>query len=282
MGSRIRGRAAGGLATLAVLGAVGFGPATGVDTTPPSLTVPAAASFVVGTQIGDSTGPNGLTPETYPILQRVSWRASDASGICGYDVTETYAGTDPVVLLSNTRQRSFQRATTDYDDQQGGGSFKAESWVITASDCAGNSTSRETIIRPVVTQENGWTYGYLGVLLRYTGSWSTSNCQCWSGDHTRYATAAGGRASISRTWAAGDYVALVMEKAPNRGRFTVDVDGSRRATVDTFAATPTHRSVVWDTRLPAGAHTVSVINAGTPGRPRIDLDAVLSNSQNYG
>lgn len=54
------------------------------------------------------------------------------------------------------------------------------------------------------------------MLLSNTGRWSTSNCQCWSGDRTRYATSAGGRASISRTWAAGDHVALVMENAPNR------------------------------------------------------------------
>ena len=73
----------------------------------------------------------------------------------------------------------------------------------------------------------------------------------------------------------GGPVALVMEKASNRGQAKILVDGVLRTTIDTYAATPRHRSVVWAARLTRVRHTVSVVNVGTPGRPRIDVDAVM-------
>ncbi len=272
--------AAAAALALAVLGGGVAAAAPAADHTAPTLTVPRAASFLVGQAIGDSTGPDGAHPETYPIMQRVHWRGSDASGICGYTIEETYAGGPPQVVVSNTRRTTFTRATTDYDDQQGGGSFKVESWRITARDCAGNTTSRETLVTPVVTQESGWTYGYPGVDVTYRGSWAVANCACFSGDQTKYTSAPGAQALISRHWAAGDQLALVVEKAPNRGRFSVSVDGVARATVDSFAAHPTHRLVVWVSAMKPGRHTVTLTNLATPGRPRIDLDAMLTNPYN--
>jgi hypothetical protein len=69
-----------------------------------------------------------------------------------------------------------------------------------------------------------------------------------------------------------------MEKAPNRGKFTLVVDGVNRGTVDTYAASATHRIIVWSGRVSAaGSHTVRITDQATPGRPRIDLDAVLTN-----
>ncbi|MEO8225720.1 MAG: hypothetical protein ABI661_13020 [Gammaproteobacteria bacterium] len=262
-----------------VLGGGAAAAAPAADHTRPTLTVPRAASFVVGKAIGDSTGPDGASPQTYPIAQRVSWQASDASGICGYKISEVYAGSPPEVV-ADTRRTTFSRATTDYDDQQGGGSFKVESWRITARDCAGNTTSRQTLVTPVVTQEDGWTYGYPGVTIAYRGSWAVARCSCFSGDQAEYTSAPGALALISRTWSAGAHVALVVEKAPNRGQFTVSVDGVPRATIDSYAAAPTHRMVVWESVMPVGKHTVQLKNLATPGRPRIDLDAVLSNPYN--
>jgi hypothetical protein len=69
-----------------------------------------------------------------------------------------------------------------------------------------------------------------------------------------------------------------MEKAPNRGKFTLFVDGVNRGTVDTFSPVATHRVIVWSGRVPrAGDHVVKIVNQATAGRARIDLDAVLTN-----
>lgn len=264
---------------VAVLGGGVAVAAPAADHTRPTLTVPRAASFVVGKAIGNSTGPDGVRPETYPIIQRVSWQASDASGICGYKIGQVYAGSPPRIVAGTSRT-TFTQATTDYDDQQGGGSFKIEAWRITAHDCAGNTTSRQTLVTPVVTQEDGWTYGYPGVKIAYRGSWGVAKCSCFSGDQAKYTSVPGAQALITRIWSAGAHVALVMEKAPNRGQFTVSVDGVPQATIDSYAAAPTHRTVVWDSVMPTGKHTVQLKNLATPGRPRIDLDAVLSNPYN--
>jgi len=251
------------------------------DTTAPSLKLPVAAGFVVGTQIGESTGLFGSDPSTYPISQTVSWSATDASGICGYDVFRVFAGMAPQRVVSNSMATTYTDLTTDYDDQQGGGSLKVLRWKIAAHDCAGNTSSATTTVLPVVTQENSSTYGYKGVTISYAGRWNSSICRCWSGSRDQWTSTAGSRATITRTWATGDQVALVTEMAPDRGAFEVLVDGVHRATVDTYAATRSHRSVVWNSRLSAGTHTIIVVNLATPGRERIDLDAVLSNSKFY-
>ena len=49
-----------------------------------------------------------------------------------------------------------------------------------------------------------------------------------------------------------------MAKGPARGKFDVYVDGTKRATVDTYAAANTNRLIVWDMSMSAGKHTVRV------------------------
>jgi hypothetical protein len=49
------------------------------------------------------------------------------------------------------------------------------------------------------------------------------------------------------------------------------------ANIDTFAAVNTNRVVVFQRMMPAGTHTVTIVNQATGGRPRIDLDAVMTN-----
>ena len=234
------------------------------DTTPPTLTLPAFAAFVVGSQITDTAYGEDRFEAYYPgteMQRRVSWTASDASGICGYDVFAVLAGDDPYPLVTDSMATSYVGTATDYDDQEGGGSCKTLAWQVVAHDCAGNTTSLETTLRPVVTQEDGWTYGYTGVTLTYHGAWSTSTCVCWSADHTSDTRQNGASVDISRTFAAGEPVALVMEQAPSRGKVRIYVDGVLRRTVDTGSATKLHRSVVWATRMTAGTHTITVVNA---------------------
>jgi len=259
--------------------AVGLAPPAGaaVDATPPVLTVPALASFVTASTIGPMVADpdTGEVSETSDILMRARWSATDASGICGYSTRAVYAGFKPGDWSAWGTQTSLTVPVTDYDSQQGGGSFKLSGYDVRVRDCAGNVSQKLARYSPGVFQETGVSYGFSGVTSAFTGAWALSKCACWSGGTARRTMQVGARANFTFTYAAERPVALVMEKAPNRGKARIYVDGIPRATVDTFAATPQHRSVVWIGRLPAGRHVVSVANLATAGRPRIDVDAVL-------
>lgn len=254
----------------------------GSDTTPPTLSLPPYATFVVGSQVSDTGGGgddpfSAYSPGTL-MQQKVGWSASDASGICGYDVSVEYAGLAPESLSVNSLKTKLVYTTTDYDDQFGGGSFKVMGFDVLARDCAGNTTTRFTNARPIVTQEDGWTFGYPGVSLAYSGTWGTSTCTCWSADQTRKTSQKGAKVWISKDFQAGESIALVMETAPDRGAFKVFVDGHQVATVNTHATVKRHRVVVWAQRMAAGPHTVKLVNKASAGHPRIDLDAVLTGA----
>jgi hypothetical protein len=67
-----------------------------------------------------------------------------------------------------------------------------------------------------------------------------------------------------------------METAPDRGKAQILVDGDLQAVVDTGAPAARHRVVVWVGSIPTdGDHTLSIVNLGTQGRPRIDVDALV-------
>lgn len=258
------------------------GPASATDRTAPSLTVARHALFLQGGIISPSTAPDS-NGETFvdSIPMYTTWRARDASGICGYDVKADYAGSFPQTLVSGTHATRYNGSATDYDDQQGGGSFKIMGWIVVAHDCSGNTTSKESELLPSVTQENGSSPDERGKIptIGYTGTWSTATCTCWSAGAVRKSTQRGAAATITYdSTAPATAIGLVMEKAPNRGRFTLLVDGVSKGTVDTFASSPTHRVIVWaGTLAVAGHHVVRLVNQATAGRPRIDLDAVLLN-----
>lgn len=269
-----------GLTTGLLLAWPGTASATG--TSSPHLTVVPHALFLQGGIISPSAAP---TPdqETFvdSIPMYITWKGSDADGICGYDVKADYAGDFPQTLVSGTHATRYQGTATDYDDQYGGGSQKIEGWIVVAHDCAGHTTSRESVLYPTVTQENGHSPADGGVVptIAYSGTWSGATCSCWSAGAVRWTTQHGAAATITLdTTSPRMAVGLVMEKAPNRGKFTLLVDGVSKGTVDTRAGTATHRVIVWSgTLATAGHHVVRVVNQATAGRPRIDLDAVLVN-----
>ena len=71
-------------------------------------------------------------------------------------------------------------------------------------------------------------------------------------------------------------LALVMPKNTNRGQVSISVDGAAPVVVDTYAAGPQNRVLVWQVQFPStAAHKVVVTNKATTGRPRVDVDAVV-------
>ncbi len=246
------------------------------DITPPTLNLPAVSGFVSGTTIG-AMAPDGEgnLQATGGLQMNIKWTASDGSGICGSSYRTVYAGSAPGSWSPWSSSMSLTYVASDYEDQFGGGGGHVEGYDVRVRDCARNITQRFFGNGPVVYQEDGSSFGYGNLTVSYSGVWGTSTCTCWSGGTDRKTSAAGARANF--TFATGGPVAVIMEKAANRGKAKVLIDGVLRATVDTYASTPQHRSVVWTGTLSGAGHTVSVVNSATPGRPRIDVDAVMIN-----
>ena len=270
-------------AAVAIAGVVvvtGAAPVTAVtDTKRPSLKRPHYAQFVLGSTIGAAQmDPDDGTPlATSEIQLKAKWSATDASGICGFRTRDEGAGwRDPWASWGNARKAVW--TASDYDDQQGGGSFKFEGVDVQVRDCAGNKKKKFVAVFPQVFQENGESYGYGTLETTSSGPWDTSMCTCWSAGSTQKTSSMDAQVTFNFSGAGmtGRHpVALVMERAPNRGQAWILIDGVYQATIDTYASEPTHRSVVWIGKMEMGPHTLTVVNRATVDRPRIDVDAVM-------
>lgn len=73
----------------------------------------------------------------------------------------------------------------------------------------------------------------------------------------------------------GKDLRLISTKGPNRSRAKIYIDGRYRKTVDAYSEKYKYRrplySTSWDTQ---GEHFLKVVNLGTPGRDRFDIDAL--------
>jgi len=259
------------------------------DTTPPVLSVPAKASFLVGSSIDVGYIPD-CEPQDEPWNLNVgadmtlAWSATDAGGGVTYDVFAEDAATGGEYAQENSPDTSLLSYGVTNDQTCGGGNWSIHTWTITARDAAGNES-----VKPVhggrirLTQEDGranTTTSYaVSPTVAYTGTWKGSSCACWSAGAVRTTTAKGAAVTMTVPVAEGNVVrlGLVMSKAPNRGKFKVYVDGALHSVVDTRSATTKNRVIVWQKALGKGTHSVKLVNEATAGRPRIDLDALLTN-----
>jgi hypothetical protein len=275
-------RGAIGLAAAATVAMAGQLPAhAALDNTPPVLHTPLKARFIVGTQLDQWTTDGYYF---YNVPQAIEWSGSDDSGQLYYVVWEHPLGSDPTELTDFTQDTSFTVSSSDYDDQFGGGSFATGSWSVAAHDFNGNSVEHAVYgARLTVTQDDGSQtreHTTSDVAIDYTGAWQTASCACFAAGTTHKTTEADAAALVHVSVPSSEgvrKVALVMEKAPGRGKARIWVDGSLVKTIDTYAATAHHQVIVWQGALATGDHLIQVVNAATPGRPRIDLDAVVVN-----
>ena len=74
----------------------------------------------------------------------------------------------------------------------------------------------------------------------------------------------------------GRQIAWVAETGPTRGVANVYLDGVKVESIDLWSDTAQARKIVftrtWATET---VHALEIRVAGTPGRPRVDVDAVL-------
>jgi hypothetical protein len=245
------------------------------DQTPPSLSVNVRPAFVMGNIVA-----NGLEFDTVQyttdIAQLIQWSATDDVGVCWYSLYARPAGDYPEAILESSHETQYIAMGGDYNGDFGGGVDVIIGFLLTASDCTGNATTKAIDEHIFVIQEDGTSAtDALGQTITYTGAWGQSNCDCFLAGHTAYTTKSGARATFTRTYDQGDEVALVMAEGPGRGAASIRIDGQWLMNIDTYAPINTNRVVVFARTMSAGIHTVAIVNHGTRGRPRVDLDAVL-------
>ncbi len=299
----MRARTTWGLLISSLLLGVALVPApahSAADTTPPTLNAPLKSSFTVGRQIPVGTVPFCGDGEPWDLrmmfAENFTWTGSDNSGTVHYDLVQNTGAAGAEDVFQNSSQTSYSGDGLGTNDDQwcGGGSNSIYEWNLTARDAAGNATTRNVYGGRVrLTQDSNLAdlaeYA-TKPQITYTGAWRTSSCACWSHGDVHKATAAGAAATIVvplpfTQFPAGvsnsyTHVGLVMHKGPDRGKFKVYVNGTLKGTVDTYAATSQPRMVVWQTAVGgvgAGNATIRIVNEATPGRTRVDLDAVLTN-----
>jgi hypothetical protein len=241
--------------------------------------------FVVGSSI-DATIP--YDPEEcdfrfwhFDVPMRLSWLGNAGEdGVDHYDVWQVPSFTEPSLLLHDTLVTSLDVKGGDYDGSCGGPPVDVAHRIV-AFDVSGNeaAVTGDTNLKMGTWQEDGSTILSLPpgtVSTTRDGTWTVDDCSCSDAGHTLYSTTAGDSATffVTPEWG-GQSVALVMPMDTDRGEVTIAVDGGEPMLVDTFAETAQDRTIVWQTKLADGDHTVVITNQGTPGRSRVDLDAVL-------
>ena len=266
-----------GLAVAVGLAAAAATPAsaqTATDTTGPVLTLPAAASFVVGQQVSDPVdlkGDGDLWFAGGGATMEYRWQASDASGICRYSVDEEHGpeGWTEGVVDSPTHATT---GTYTYVADEYVNSDDLSGIRFTAYDCAGNTTSVERFGSYVHVDKD---YGP-----SVPAGWAKTSCSCAIGDSMlRTSTYKASLSTVVNAAGTTKHVALVMAKGPARGKASVYFDGKFVKTIDTYAPANTNRVVLWDKEVTGSAdHTIKVVNQATSGRPRIDVDAYVQSS----
>lgn len=238
---------------LVVLGATGlliFGaaPAMAVDEQAPQVNFK-GVQYIANTMLSDSTSSPSL-----PV--RVVWGKYDPSGICsGY-----------ARLYNYDTGRYTYPAFSPYRDSvrvnlKGGVDYQL---MLYLQDCAGNAS---------------YYYDYVGLGSLHqetetalSAGWTTSTCLCWSGGNVFWNTRTGAKASFTFN---GRSVAWITDRADNRGTANVYLDGRFVAAVNLQGA-GVNRIVGYQKRFgSSGTHTLDIVVAGTPGHPRVDIDAFL-------
>jgi predicted phage tail protein len=222
-----------------------------IDTIKPSAIAP-AASLVVASVLGTTTVP-----------VRLAWNGSDAgSGIDHFELAfSTSGGAYVAVALSSptaiSLMKSFAPSTT-----------RTYRFRVRAIDHSGNVSA--------------WLYGptfhvklvqQSSTSVHYAGTWTTGTTTSASGGSYKTTKTTG--ASVSYTFS-GRTVGFVAYQASTLGSVKVYIDGVYRAAVSEYASSTAWRRMIYVRAFTSlGTHTIKLVCAGTAGRPKINLDALV-------
>ncbi len=191
------------------------------------------------------------------------WTGSDdRSGIARYELQRrTDGGAWTNVSTTLTKPTTTRSLAT-------GHSYR---FRVRAVDRAGNVSAWATGETFTLTR-----YQELNRRITYRGSWSSASSSGYLGGAMRKSSQAGAKATITFT---GRSIAWVARTGPNRGKAQVFVNGTKVATVDLRSSTYKNRQVVWVRSWSSTAsRTVTIRVMGTSGRPRVDLDAIITRN----
>ncbi|HZC33820.1 MAG TPA: glycoside hydrolase family 25 protein [Candidatus Bathyarchaeia archaeon] len=228
------------------------------------MTGTAAMNFVVVDGIAPAvTGPStsllsGTLGTTVPV--RMRWTATDASGVSGQSLQRSVnatawrglglpsVATRTIVELLPINAAVLQR--------------------VRASDPRANFSrwSYGPLIRNAVFQQGARA-------VTYTGIWRSLSTYTASGGNLRYSIGRGATASFRFF---GSSVGWVSARGPGRGLAYVYVDGVYITTINLYSSVTHSRAIVFARNWGGNAtHTLTVVNAGTRGHSRVDVDAFI-------
>ncbi len=204
-----------------------------------------------------------VTKPAFPAAPSITLRTGTYSDTA-VPVTSTFRSADNVKVFS-------QRVTSPAAVALGGTSTvwyptvkpgAALKYTVAARDWAGNegtvTTTRTVINMPETSAKR-------------TGTWSNRAASTYLGGKALAATAKNAKLAYTFT---GRAAALTFTRTAATGVAYVYVDGVKVATVDTRATKTTSKQTLWVRTLTAKAHTVSVLVAGTAGRPTVISDGL--------
>jgi hypothetical protein len=226
------------------VGRVGVFRGDATDSTPPTVSAVRRALPLGKALVGSS-----------PIV-RVTWDGFDSgTGVQSYEIARQRDG-GAWSALGIVTARAFESAFATGHDYR---------FRVRGRDRAGNLSA--------------WAYGSSFRLvgyhetsskLSYRGTWLVGRSSSYAGGTTRYARAAGKRASLTFT---GREVAFAAPVGPSRGRADIYINGSRVGSVNLYSSTSKSSRVLgswsWST---SATRTISVRVVGTKGHPRVDID----------
>jgi hypothetical protein len=137
---------------------------------------------------------------------------------------------------------------------------------VRARDRAGNYSAWQagTTLKPSLIQQGSSAVTFAGPSVYATSS-------SYSGGSLRFLAAAGSQARLRTT---AKSLSFITTRGPNRGAVKIYVDGVFQATIDLYAETSGYRYVAFTKSWTSvGTHTIRVVAVGTPGRPRVAVDA---------
>jgi hypothetical protein len=245
---------------LAVL--VGAGLGVAASASPAGALAPGHANitFKVGSTVNQAAGDVQIAQAI------VVWTpgASDHKGVgcCTYDVEDDDSGDQQV---DETHGTSYAFTwNSDYSE-----AYRIDGYDANGTYVGTAFTNALTFVSQFgVVPENQGTF---------TGRWTTVSNPAALGGTLDYSTARGASASLSDSVRTLGWVTTV---GPTHGSAKVYIDGKLVKTVSTYARTTGYRRIMFVRAWFGGpndpSHTIRIVNAGTPGHSRVDVDGFIN------
>jgi len=189
----------------------------------------------------------------------VSWWGSDAlSGAAAYEVQYGPSAGGPW-----TPWRTY---TADTSAVFTGGAGSTTYFRVRAHDAAGNASEWSVPVSTILPSDNGKS--------RYSSGWKTAKSSAYYMGSARYTTKKGASASVGFTQGT---LYVVTKTGPKLGKMAVYYGRKRVGTVNLHASTNRNRQLVRVISRAPGSptKTVKLVNLGTKGHTRVEIDGFL-------